>query len=807
MTGPDGQFVYDGDTRRQIGTGPIHRLFDVHHKEELECNQAVLFDTDYPEVVVDSGRLARAAWKALSLVRPTRGTHGEGTPAVYSSERYEGEPVLRPIKVDTRVLDKSFFPRARDEGVVCYEPCGGLCAGLEMVLRSGVKLKKYLYQDISVESQAVARARCLALMRRYPDLLQPGAIELDKLPSDLHCTTAEHLISAGALEGDQWVMICGFPCQDLSPAGKRAGLAGKHSKLFHEVVRLLSSLQQLQRHRPPGYLLENVSPLAHRQGTSLRDVVFPYIASIIGNPVSFDAVRAGSYAHRLRAYWSNLFQNYQFNQIMSHVERPKDRVVASILRKGWHPRPVNMEEGGREVDLDEKSRAMGYSSSELRMADGLCDEQLAVILGLSMDRRAMELLFAVAEASRRGLPHSEESPQAEESSGLPKPADIDWQASADRHPQQRQALAAEWVDKSSKFTQKVADKIGYRVKKLKSICPAGQKGQEGLGSLRLGGSSSGNKKSKMQHFSVAQYRHRHGSHFVKQERHRWDEATDEIYMITPLGKELRIPKPEDRLALEAVVPPDLRKAPSLNFEEEVVSEKDSRVKDLLRRAALKPRTGMEVATKPAILKLVKIQRDGVVTLEDATKLREKSTVQNIAPCHLQDKDQYDCSAAIPGKHHASLAEVTAESNELQDKLGMKEEQLSADLQEGMQLLPADVGPYRIVKEGEPLRQASPAHKIMGEKKDMFGDLPDHVNWANQDELTEMVAHLMPGRWNEGHRTVLSKKYREQKLKVRRLRSAPLVPALSEEAVEMRGVVKKMKRSQVREASAMAGAWS
>ncbi|KAK3243339.1 hypothetical protein CYMTET_47009 [Cymbomonas tetramitiformis] len=1229
------------EIRRQIGNGPVHRLFDVHHKDELECNRAVLFDTDYPELVVDSGRLARAAWKALSQLRPTRGTHGEGTPAVYSNECYEGEPVLKPIKVDTRVLDKDFFPRARDEGVVCYEPCGGLCAGLEMLLRSGVKVKKYLYQDISVESQAVARARCMALVRRYPDLLQPGAVELNKLPSDLHYTAAEHLISAGALEGDQWVMICGFPCQDLSPAGKRAGLAGKHSKLFRQVVRLLTTLQQLQKDRPPGYLLENVSPLAHRQGTSLRDVVFPYIASIIGNLVSFDAARAGSYAHRLRAYWSNLFQNYQFNQIMSLVERPKDRVVASILRKGWHPRPVvrpdrpphylanvvgeplralptimatqgsrafcppkmgtvvlpdeqNMEEGGREVDLDEKSRAMGYSSSELRMADGLCDEQLAVILGLSMDRRAMELLFAVAEASRRGLPHSKESPQAEEASALLEPADIDWQVGVDQHPQQRQASAAEWVDKSSKFTQKVADKMGHRMKKQKAICPGGQKGQEGLGSLQHGKSSSGNKKSKIQHFSVAQYRHRHGSHFVKQgetsqqsvavpawsppdekgamrlprlkstvrltelmagvaeqhadreqhrdiysddwclrwlkskgsmelpetearrvkrraERHRWDEATDEIYMITPLGKELRIPKPEDRLALvreyhartghwgirrtrnllwqrhwwadlkkdveavvtqcetcqrvkthyareeavltpleiksfmyrwsldlawptrrvtrsgnsrvlimtehytrfivcvpipdkeagtiaaafrnhvlsvfgapaeclvdggkefegefeqlcrdclidrrvtspdspegngltervvrtikfcfkklalekgldyewdellwslvlsynvarqestgvapftllfaqEAVVPPDLKKAPSLNFEEEVVNEKDSRVKDLLSRAASvrrlmisagcsleiaqhrdtllyegrrgggyrpkphqfkngdfvyirqKPRTGMEVATKPAILKLVKIQRDGVVTLEDATKLREKSTVQNIAPCHLQVKDQYDCSAAIPGKHHAcevcrredgeaemllcdtcnrgyhiwclqpalsqvpegewqcpkclgtgmeaAMAKMTIESDELQDKLGMKDEQLSAELPAGMRLLPADVGPYRIVKEGEPLRQASSAHKIMGEKKDMFGELPDQVNWANQDELTARA-------------TVLSKKYREQKLKVmRRLRNAPLVSALSEEAVEMRGVVQKMKRSQVREASAM-----
>eukprot|EP00854_Cymbomonas_tetramitiformis_P034501 gene34501-biopygen32083 len=93
----------------QLSTGPVHRLFDLHHQDELECNHTVLFDTDQPELVVDSGRLARAAWKALSLVRPTRGTRGEGTPAVYSSEHFEGERILKPEKVDTRVLDEQFF--------------------------------------------------------------------------------------------------------------------------------------------------------------------------------------------------------------------------------------------------------------------------------------------------------------------------------------------------------------------------------------------------------------------------------------------------------------------------------------------------------------------------------------------------------------------------------------------------------------------------------------------------------------------------------------------------------------------------
>ncbi|KAK3288393.1 hypothetical protein CYMTET_4128 [Cymbomonas tetramitiformis] len=154
----------------QLGTGPVHRLFDVHHQEELECNHVDMFDTDLPELVTDSGRLARAAWKALSLVRPTRGTHGEGSPAVYSNEYFEGERILKPEKVDTRVLGRQFFSQAREEGVVCYEPCGGLCAGLEMLLHNGMKVDPYLYQDISPSSQTVARARCTALLRRYPDL-------------------------------------------------------------------------------------------------------------------------------------------------------------------------------------------------------------------------------------------------------------------------------------------------------------------------------------------------------------------------------------------------------------------------------------------------------------------------------------------------------------------------------------------------------------------------------------------------------------------------------------------------------------
>jgi DNA (cytosine-5)-methyltransferase 1 len=51
-------------------------------------------------------------------------------------------------------------------------------------------------------------------------------------------------------------VICGgFPCQDLSVAGKRAGLAGERSGLWHEFHRIISELE------PRWVVIENVPGL------------------------------------------------------------------------------------------------------------------------------------------------------------------------------------------------------------------------------------------------------------------------------------------------------------------------------------------------------------------------------------------------------------------------------------------------------------------------------------------------------------------------------------------------------------------
>ena len=67
--------------------------------------------------------------------------------------------------------------------------------------------------------------------------------------------------AGGALAPDRIDLLCGgFPCQDLSVAGRRAGLSGARSGLFFEFVRLAREL------RPAWLLLENVPGLLSSNG-------------------------------------------------------------------------------------------------------------------------------------------------------------------------------------------------------------------------------------------------------------------------------------------------------------------------------------------------------------------------------------------------------------------------------------------------------------------------------------------------------------------------------------------------------------
>ena len=69
--------------------------------------------------------------------------------------------------------------------------------------------------------------------------------------------------------GEFEVITAGFPCQDLSQAGKQKGLSAERSGLFYEVIRLAREL------RPEFLLLENVGNLlSHQNGQTFQEVLF-----------------------------------------------------------------------------------------------------------------------------------------------------------------------------------------------------------------------------------------------------------------------------------------------------------------------------------------------------------------------------------------------------------------------------------------------------------------------------------------------------------------------------------------------------
>jgi DNA (cytosine-5)-methyltransferase 1 len=83
------------------------------------------------------------------------------------------------------------------------------------------------------------------LAKHFPD---------SKQFTDIKKVTGKDLLDAG-FNPTTGIITGGFPCQDLSVAGKRAGLAGARSGLFWEICRILDET------RAKTFILENVTGL------------------------------------------------------------------------------------------------------------------------------------------------------------------------------------------------------------------------------------------------------------------------------------------------------------------------------------------------------------------------------------------------------------------------------------------------------------------------------------------------------------------------------------------------------------------
>jgi DNA (cytosine-5)-methyltransferase 1 len=123
-------------------------------------------------------------------------------------------------------------------GVSLFAGVGGFDLAMQ---RIGIDVRA------AVEIDPKARA---VLARRFPETV---------LFNDVTEVTGDDLRSTGFVP-DRGVITGGFPCQDLSVAGRRAGLAGARSGLFWEIVRLVDDLA------PRWLVLENVPGLLSSNG-------------------------------------------------------------------------------------------------------------------------------------------------------------------------------------------------------------------------------------------------------------------------------------------------------------------------------------------------------------------------------------------------------------------------------------------------------------------------------------------------------------------------------------------------------------
>jgi len=150
-----------------------------------------------------------------------------------------------------------------------FSGIGGFALGAEW---AGVKFDKHYFSEVDDYAIRVYSAR-------FPDAISLGDIKN---------------ISANNLPTGNWIIAGGFPCQDISVAGKGAGLDGARSGLWFEYARLIGEL------RPRYAIMENVGALTNRG----LDRVLGSLAEI-GYDAEWQDIRASDVGapHRRERIW------------------------------------------------------------------------------------------------------------------------------------------------------------------------------------------------------------------------------------------------------------------------------------------------------------------------------------------------------------------------------------------------------------------------------------------------------------------------------------------------------------------------
>lgn len=147
-----------------------------------------------------------------------------------------------------------------------FNGCGMLRPALD---KAGIKVTNYYSSEIDKYASKIAN-------KNYPDTVQLGDVN----------------------EWKKWdlpeidLLTAGFPCQDLSVAGKQLGLNGERSSLLYEVLKIRDAL------KPKYFLFENVASMSQHWRNE--------ITCLVGvNPVELNSKYWGA-QNRVRLFWTNI---------------------------------------------------------------------------------------------------------------------------------------------------------------------------------------------------------------------------------------------------------------------------------------------------------------------------------------------------------------------------------------------------------------------------------------------------------------------------------------------------------------------
>jgi DNA (cytosine-5)-methyltransferase 3A len=172
----------------------------------------------------------------------------------------------------------------------------GMNTGRQALENVGIKVDKYYSSEIKPYAIELTQ-------HHFPDTIQVGDVTKWR-EWDIDWKTIDLVLS-------------GSPCQDLSSAGKRAGINGSKSSLFFVFVEILEHIKSLNP--KVLFLQENVGSASKSDVGIMSRALGIYPVRINSSLVTAQL--------RDRYYWSNIKTKETMFDIVTDIPQPKDRGI------------------------------------------------------------------------------------------------------------------------------------------------------------------------------------------------------------------------------------------------------------------------------------------------------------------------------------------------------------------------------------------------------------------------------------------------------------------------------------------------